>query len=452
MSFNAFAISNIDGIIVKTETLTSYYRGPGAVWGTYSDDLDSVYNAQLTYRRNVDDLIEKAVKMKVRNLYIEMRAVDPASIFPKMNTGTLYFNPYSKPTNNVFKAPKVSQITHSNGKVEKYIVKSGKIIGGEDFNSPGYIQYILDKAHAKNIKVHAWFPTFNDNILAVVRPDLIVQTTTGEPFVNPGLDTVVQHELSLIKIMLNKFNFDGLTLDWIRYASPNQPANSNCSSIKPMDLCKKVSNIKSGAQKCLSTLATEGQRVCYKAPYQIGTKEFLSYRADLIVDFFKSIKSITNDSKNNKNGKAIELGAFLMPHSAVDPVNSYTSHPWAGVDYDKIKLVGVKLMPMIYWNMETGGEPMRNVTPKGVKVIEPKEEQAKIFIKNVNMNLVSKIKNTNSSFSPVYSMAPDHLFLLKNAINISESYKVLNITLFYSGEWSLPVVDMALKIFQEANK
>lgn len=101
--------------------------------------------------------------------------------------------------------------------------------------APDYdpLAYIIQKAHAQGIKVHAWmnvFRVWKDPVpptdpchLTVSHPDWLTKTFAGELragegyYSDPGISAVREHNAAVAEEIARKYDVDGIHLDYIRY-------------------------------------------------------------------------------------------------------------------------------------------------------------------------------------------------------------------------------------------
>ncbi len=94
------------------------------------------------------------------------------------------------------------------------------------------IEEFIKQGKKQGVKIHAWLEDFffgvqgEENAMYRLRPDLIARTRSGGIFVdgwdsfiflNPALDEVHDLLVDLYRELLEKYDFDGIQLDYIRY-------------------------------------------------------------------------------------------------------------------------------------------------------------------------------------------------------------------------------------------
>ncbi|MFF2889139.1 endo-1,4-beta-xylanase [Paenibacillus sp. NPDC057967] len=102
--------------------------------------------------------------------------------------------------------------------------------GYESFDA---LQHVIDAAHSKGIKVHAWIPQFHDQAAFTAHPDWQMHawvdgtqvpftgSNGSEYFINPIHHEVQAYERSIINEVIENYDVDGVVLDWIRFDDYN---------------------------------------------------------------------------------------------------------------------------------------------------------------------------------------------------------------------------------------
>ncbi len=96
------------------------------------------------------------------------------------------------------------------------------------YNEIDLMRYLIQQAHKQKIKVKAWIPQFHDKMAFYLNPSwrmmtykngkIIPFTNNGkEYFVNPMHPGVQKYELSIIKEIVQNYDFDAIILDWVRF-------------------------------------------------------------------------------------------------------------------------------------------------------------------------------------------------------------------------------------------
>ena len=108
--------------------------------------------------------------------------------------------------------------------------RAGNISGGPDYDP---LQYMIEKAHAAGIEVHAWFNTFRiwganscpadpDHIVNK-NPEWLTRTASGDLnaseglFLDPGVSEVQDYTYNVIMDVVMNYDIDGIHLDYVRY-------------------------------------------------------------------------------------------------------------------------------------------------------------------------------------------------------------------------------------------
>ena len=100
------------------------------------------------------------------------------------------------------------------------------------FESDDLLTSLIAKAHEKDIAVKAWLPQFHDKAAIEKNPawqmmafdgaNVFPYTSNGAAwFINPIHAEAQAYELAIIREALQKFDFDGVVLDWIRFDDYN---------------------------------------------------------------------------------------------------------------------------------------------------------------------------------------------------------------------------------------
>ncbi len=108
--------------------------------------------------------------------------------------------------------------------------RATNIAGDPDFDP---LAYIIRAAHAQGIQVHAWMNTFriwgkttppaDPNHIAVLHPDWITRTATGDTgageglFLDPGVAEVRDYTFNVFMDVVRNYDIDGIHLDYVRY-------------------------------------------------------------------------------------------------------------------------------------------------------------------------------------------------------------------------------------------
>jgi uncharacterized lipoprotein YddW (UPF0748 family) len=101
------------------------------------------------------------------------------------------------------------------------------------YSDPGYdpLAYAIEEAHKRGLELHAWFNVFavaeDDPALdplppAVEHPNWVCRNGSGHPMprhmaFSPGLDSVRTYTIDVAMEIVNKYDIDGLHLDYVRW-------------------------------------------------------------------------------------------------------------------------------------------------------------------------------------------------------------------------------------------
>lgn len=111
-----------------------------------------------------------------------------------------------------------------------YEPRGNNIAGGPEYDP---LAYVIEKAHAAGLQVHAWMNVFrvwrgeeqspDDSHVTRRNPEWLTRTRAGKTsgpdgqFLDPGVPEVKDYVVSLAADLLSKYDLDGLHLDYIRY-------------------------------------------------------------------------------------------------------------------------------------------------------------------------------------------------------------------------------------------
>ncbi len=105
------------------------------------------------------------------------------------------------------------------------------------YEKTDFIKYLIELAHQNSIKVKAWIPQFHDQVAFYKnRQWRMMSYENGrvvpyvnknrEYFVNPIHPGVQEYELSIIREIVSRYDFDAIVLDWVRFDGYNMDLSS----------------------------------------------------------------------------------------------------------------------------------------------------------------------------------------------------------------------------------
>ncbi|MGI2295089.1 endo-1,4-beta-xylanase [Paenibacillus sp. GXUN7292] len=204
--------------------------------------------------------------------------------------------------------------------------------GYEDFDA---LQAVIDAAHEKDIKVHAWIPQFHDQEAFLENSDWQMKALvdgvptpfTGwngsEYFVNPLHHEVQAYERSIILEVIENYDVDGVVLDWIRFDDYNMDVSEYTVDKYETEF---------GYSPLEIDFSTESAR----------RSQWNEWRTDQIGEYVGGIRSdIAQSSKPNT-----KLGVYILPPEFVE----------VGQDVSKFKQHIDFVAPMAYfddWGFES---------------------------------------------------------------------------------------------------
>lgn len=178
-----------------------------------------------------------------------------------------------------------------------------------------WLKEMLARAKEMKIEIWAWWPCFHDAQMAAAFPDAAYTGARGESFVDAGDPHAQMRQEELLAKLLDTYDFDGVSLDWVRYSSW-------------WDGCDKAT----GAAFARNQKFEWGHRTLENDYYKARWYEF---RAAAVADWI----SATVRSLHQQRPK-VHFGAFLLPPEFTELSQNYPMMARAGLDV---------LMPMGYW-------------------------------------------------------------------------------------------------------
>ena len=179
------------------------------------------------------------------------------------------------------------------------------------------IEEFIKQGKKYGVKIHAWLEDFffgvqgEENAMLKLRPDLIARTRSGGIFVdgwdsfiflNPALDEVHDLLVDLYRELLEKYDFDGIQLDYIRYPVIKDIDHSAGFEEKTVRAFARDTGI--DVRKLDSVNCPEWQR-------------FVDWRSDRITAYVKRIVDMVRGF--NANGRNIKLSTAVFgdPNEAI---------------------------------------------------------------------------------------------------------------------------------------
>ena len=114
-------------------------------------------------------------------------------------------------------------------------------ITGTANKKPDYdvLQFVIDECHARNMEVHAWvvpYPLGSTSVASLIGsahtsvkyPNLCL-LHSGEWYLDPGLPETTTFLINLYSELVEKYDFDGINLDYTRYSGSDFPDDSSYS-------------------------------------------------------------------------------------------------------------------------------------------------------------------------------------------------------------------------------
>ncbi len=178
-----------------------------------------------------------------------------------------------------------------------------------------WLREMLDRAKSFGIEIYAWWPVFQDAVMAANFPDAIYNGSSGEVFVDPAVDGVAGRQQQLIEKLLATYAFDGVALDWIRYNRREDGSRG------PLARRFKTETGRAWSQQLMAE----------PLPRAIWD----DMRAAAVANWIAGLIS-----ENRRRRPSVKWGAFVLPWQFKEVAQSYRRLGNIGLDF---------LQPMIYW-------------------------------------------------------------------------------------------------------
>ena len=241
------------------------------------------------------------------------------------------------------------------------------------------LKEVIDEAHKKGIRVHAWFCIDCDNAWAAAHPeDLMVNVKKGpDPSgnrISPLSPGYRQYTESLIKEVVQNYDVDGIQLDYIRYPHAAYGFNANYEVAEAKQLGINVDRVKDLLIKTYYQYTDAkgnlyGDNVSIFEAYDRGDKDVVGWynlRRNAVDSFAEEIKNVVK-SVNPE----IKYSACLMPEGAYNSdflTAQGDSKTFAevhyGQDYNDAAGIYDFVAPMLYWNDYTKSSQWADVLYK----------------------------------------------------------------------------------------
>jgi peptidoglycan/xylan/chitin deacetylase (PgdA/CDA1 family) len=87
----------------------------------------------------------------------------------------------------------------------------------EGWENSDWLIEMLARADELGIEIWAWFPVFHDAATAAAFPAARYTAGDGSVFVDAAVPGVGERQIELLRKVLDTYDFDGVSLDWVRY-------------------------------------------------------------------------------------------------------------------------------------------------------------------------------------------------------------------------------------------
>jgi Polysaccharide deacetylase/Glycosyl hydrolase-like 10 len=185
----------------------------------------------------------------------------------------------------------------------------------EGWDDPAWLDGMLAKARDAGIEVHAWWPCFQDAVGAAKLPQAGYAGTGNDIFLDPARPEVRAYEQDLLAGLLERYAFDGVALDWVRY---NARADGSTGPL---------------AASFKDLAGTAWSKAAMETPLLRAIWDDLRARtvADWVGETIAAMR---------RRHPHLNWSAFVLPWQFKEVSQSYRHLSAAGLD---------SLQPMIYW-------------------------------------------------------------------------------------------------------
>jgi Uncharacterized protein conserved in bacteria len=217
------------------------------------------------------------------------------------------------------------------------------------------LKEVVDEAHKKGIRVHAWFCVDSDSTWAAAHPeDIAVHVTKGRNSTNitPMSTAYRNYEESLIREVIENYDVDGIHLDYIRYSHIAYGFDDNYEIARANELGINMDRVRDLINK---TYYTDKDGISIFNAYDNGDSDavgWVNIRRNAVKNFASEIRDIVKS-----NGPDIKYSASLMPEGAYDSdflTAQGDSKTFAevhyGQDYNDAAELYDFVTPMLYWS------------------------------------------------------------------------------------------------------
>ena len=277
---------------------------------------------------------------------------------------------------------------------------------------------LIEKCHENKIKVYAWIPAiFFDQVLASEKPEWrMVDKEEGvlDMWVSPVRPKVREHELDIIKEIVQKFDVDGVRLDHVRYCSSWQDWGEDSKQQFQSETGINPDDLQQGNNPEWIT--------------------WIDWRAEFITDFIKD----ANEAIEPK-----EVGVYLLPFSAIP--GGYHDYSESGQDYEKIGAIGgLYVMPIVYWQDWTGREKFEEWTNEKIDYSDQLSDSDVVPIFSITRVIGEDVENVWGT--SVLKESEVRMYLTRSS-QITRCNGINDISLFYYPKWGSTEAERGINAF-----
>ena len=191
------------------------------------------------------------------------------------------------------------------------------------YNHPGYdpLEIAIEEAHKKGLELHAWFNVFQTSSTtegspAKEHPEWICRDQNGSPMtsyrsLSPGLKEVRDYTVKVAMEIVNKYDIDGLHLDYIRW---NEHSNSLRGQNTVENELQRLDGFISSEELDQINNLSGRYLYDYLHPYSAGTPEGYSSWEEWwrwsVTEFVRTLHDSIQDVKPHVKLSAAVLGKY----------------------------------------------------------------------------------------------------------------------------------------------
>lgn len=187
----------------------------------------------------------------------------------------------------------------------------------EGWENSDWLVQMLARAKELDIEIWAWWPVFHDAQTGALYPDAQYSAGDGSIFVDASVSGVQRRQEELLRKLLQTYEFDGISLDWLRY--------DNWMDGTQGPLAERFHAI-TGKRPNKETMQTPAERAIWGNLRETAIAEWVG--------------TLIEDMRPVRPG--LKWGAYLLPPQFKEVSQNYRYLTQAGLTH---------IQPMIYWDL-----------------------------------------------------------------------------------------------------